>query len=343
MLKKVIFMFAGYLLLLPLLSTFAEAREIKDMYGRKFEVPARPRKVFSTGPSVTYFLYAIDPAMLAGLNFPVKAKDRKYMNDCVSRVPVIGWFGQGQTPNKETLLAVKPEIIFSPKLDTELSSKVYETLRVMNMPVVELNLDWLADYPDAFLRAGNILGRERRARILSDYSRGTLAVAARVVAGLPRDRKVSVYYAEGPDGLSTECDSSRHAELIRLAGGMNVHRCVSRNPYGLERVSLEQVLVYDPEVILVMDRGFYKKVFRDPIWRKIRAVKDGRVYLIPEHPMNWLDRPPSFMRLIGLKWLLNRLYPDMYRIDTVKEARDFYRLFLGVDIPDAEMRKIIYQ
>jgi len=321
----------------------AGGREITDVYGRKFHVPDRARKVFSTGPSGTYLLYAIDPTMLAGLNFPVREKERKYLFNCVTRIPVIGWFGQGQTPNKETLLAAHPDIVFSSKLDQELSTKVYETMKGMNMPVIEMTLDRLSDYPDAFLGVGRILGREERAGKLADYSRATLAQAAALRAGIPNCKKVSVYYAEGPDGLSTECDTSRHVELIRLAGGMNVHRCVARNPYGLEKVSLEQVLLYNPEVILVMDRGFFRKIFQDPIWRKIRAVKEKRVYLIPSEPINWFDRPPSFMRFIGLKWVMNLLYPHEYRIDIVKETRDFYRLFLGVDLSDAETRKIVYR
>jgi len=324
-----------------LLASLAEAKEIVDMYGRRLSMPERPRKVISIGPTGTYLLYAIDPTMLAGLNFPVRKEQKRYLQARMSRLPVIGWFGQGQTPNRETLMMIKPDVIFTSKLDQSLSTKVNEQMKVMKMPVVELSVDTLPEYPDAFLRAGRILGREARARKLSDYSRETLEEAAAIVNRLPQDKRVSVYYAEGPDGLSTECDTSRHVELIRLAGGVNVHRCVSRNPYGLEKVSLEQVLVYNPEVVLVFDKGFYRRVFKDPLWKNIRAVKAGRVYLIPEEPINWFDRPPSFMRFIGLKWVLKRFYPDLYRVDIVKEAREFYRLFLGIEITDQEMKKLL--
>ncbi len=326
---------------LVLFASLAEAKEIIDMYGRKLSMPDRARKVVSIGPTGTYLLYAIDPTMLAGLNFPVRKGQKRYLHGRMSRLPVIGWFGQGQSPNREMLMMIRPDVIFTSKLDQSLSNKVNEQLKVMKMPVVELTVDTLPEYPDAFLRAGRILGREARARKLSDYARKTLEEAGAVVGRIPREKRVTVYYAEGPDGLSTECDTSRHVELIRLAGGVNVHRCVSRNPYGLEKVSLEQVLMYDPEVILAFDAGFYRRVFKDPLWRKIRAVKTGRVYLIPSEPINWFDRPPSFMRFIGLKWVLNRLYPDHYRIDMVKEARNFYRLFLGVEVSEGEMRRVV--
>ncbi|NTU43252.1 MAG: hypothetical protein HGA78_09450 [Nitrospirales bacterium] len=47
------------------------------------------------------------------------------------------------------------------------------------------------------------------------------------------------------------------------------------------------------------------------------------------------------MRLLGAKWLASTLYPTRYAIDMVKETKGFYRLFLGVDITDSEVRGIL--
>jgi iron complex transport system substrate-binding protein len=102
-------------------------------------------------------------------------------------------------------------------------------------------------------------------------------------------------------------------------------------------------MLYNPDVIIAQEKVFYDKVFKDARWQRVKAVREGRVYLVPRQPFNWFDRPPSFMRFIGLKWLMSRLYPEQYRIDIVREARDFYRLFLGVEVSDAEMREIIYR
>lgn len=331
-------------LILLSLVNFAAAREITDMYGRKYSISDYPRKVYSPSPPDTYLLYAIDPTMLAGLNFPVKEKDRKFMHKSILKLPVIGgWFGQANTPNLEMLVKVNPELVVVSRNDTPMGAKITKTMKMLNKPVLDLSVYWLSEYPDAFLRMGRVLGREARARKLAEYSRATLSEAAVFAAGVPRNKKVSVYYAEGPDGLSTECDNSRHSELINLAGGTNVHHCAAKDLYGMEKVSMEQVLLYDPDVILAMDKGFYQDVFRDPRWRKVRAVRQKRVYLIPDQPTNWFDRPPSFMRFIGLKWVMNLLYPNEYRIDIVREAREFYRLFLGVEVSGVEMRKIIYR
>lgn len=331
-------------LIIFFLGGISDAGEIVDMYGRKFSISDHPRKVFSASPPVTYLLYAIDPSMLVGLNFPIKEKDRKYVQKSVLELPIIGgWYGQAYTPNLEMLLKANPEVVAVSRNDTAMSSKITEIMKGMGMPVLDISVYSLPEYPRAFLEVGKTLGREARARKLSQYCRNTLAEAAAVAARLPRDRRVSVYYAQGADGLSTECDNSRHTELINLAGGMNVHRCRARDYYGMEKVSVEQVLLYNPQVILAFDRTFCKRVFSDPKWRRIRAVREKRVYLIPDQPINWFDRPPSFMRFIGLKWVQNLLYPNEYRIDIVKEAREFYRLFLGIVVSEQEMRRIMHK
>ena len=334
--------FISALLILLSVAVGVDAGEITDMFGRRFSLSDHPRKVYSASPPDTWLLYALDPTMLVGMNIPVRGQDRKYLHRHVWRLPLVGGtFGEASTPNMEELLRLNPELLVVSNDETSLSLKVNQGMKMLKRPVLEMTLARPSDYPGAFLRMGRILGREERAKKLSDYCRKTLDRAAAFSRGIPADKRVSVYYAEGVDGLTTECDESRHNELIRLAGGVNVHRCKARNLFGMEKVTLEQALIYNPDVILAMDRGFYRRVWKDPRWRRVRAVRDGRVYLIPDQPLNWFDRPPTFMRFIGLKWVMKRLYPKECSVDIVREAREFYRLFLGVEVPDGEMRKII--
>jgi len=342
--RRILSLAAIGLLVAVYLTPCVEAAEITDMFGRHFHLPECSLKVYSASPPDTFLLYAIDPTLLAGLNFPIKEQDTRFMHPHTLKLPLIGGtFGEASTPNLEMLLRVNPDLVVVSNNETSLSLTVNETLKKMNKPLIEMTLVGLADYPAAFLRMGKLLARQPRAIKLSDYTRKTLIEAARTVAALPPGKKVTVYYAEGVDGLRTECDTSRHNELISLAGGMNVHHCKARNLFGMEKVSMEQVLVYDPEVLLVMDKGFYRRVFNDPKWKRIRAVRKRRVYLIPNQPSNWFDRPPTFMRFIGLKWVMKCLYPKEYRIDIIRESQDFYQLFLSVEVSESEMKKIIYQ
>lgn len=321
----------------------AEGREIVDMAGRRVTAPDEIRKVYTASPPATYMLYAIDPSLLAGLNYPFSQLERRYLSASVATLPVIGgWFGQGRTPNLETLLNIRADIMvvwmWKGKAMNEKIEQVADQLR---LPLVYIGLDTLSDYPEAFRFMGMLLHREKRAEELSEYASGVLGRIEPIVAAVPEAARVSVYYAEAPDGLSTECDKSPHTELINLAGGLNIYQCEPKNDFGMERISIEQVMSADPEVILAQEKEFVEHIYTDPRWRAIRAVKNRRVRLIPRAPFNWFDRPPSFMRLLGIQWLANILYPDRFPLNLHTETREFYSLFLGLQLDDAALAEVL--
>ncbi|NLT21413.1 MAG: ABC transporter substrate-binding protein [Syntrophorhabdus sp.] len=334
-------------LLLTTLCAVSHGREIVDMAGRRVTVPDRIRKVCTDWPIMMYLVYAIDPTLLAGINTPFNEDQKEYVRPSVRALPVVGgFFGQGRTANMETLFKVKPDIIIAEIWgDLALNRRSEELLAGLGIPVVYVKVDVTSDYMDAFLFLGGLLGKEKRARTLSDYGKAGFRETARVTESIPAEKRPRVYYAEGATGLFTECSTSFHGELIRLAGAKNVHTCRDGRfkVRGMEAVTLEQVMRYDPDVIVAMDRTFYANVFKDERWGGVKAVKTGRVYLSPGPFLNWFDRPPSFMRLLGLKWLTWRLYPGSYRIDMVKEAQRFYRLFLGVDMPEDRLKEALYR
>ncbi len=330
--------------LLVISATLGDAREITDMAGRKVMLPDSIRKVYAPSAYGSYIMYSIDQSLLAGLIFPLKEEEKKYFRKETRDLPVIGsLFGQRQTGSVDLLVKAKPDlIILWATHKSALSEKAEESLKKFGWPYVYAVAETIDDYPDVYLFLGRLLGREGRTETLAGYSRKTLSEARAVMSRIPANRRLKIYYAEEGDGLSTECDDSIHAELLKLAGDGNVHRCRAASHMGMDKLSLEQVKLYDPDVIVAQEKVFLEKVFKAPAWRSVKAVREKRVYLIPRIPFNWFDRPPSFMRILGLRWLMNSLYPDDYRIDIVKEAREFYKLFLGVDLRDEEMRNIIY-
>ena len=126
-----------------------------------------------------------------------------------------------------------------------------------------------------------------------------------------------------------------------MAHADNVHHCQQSTHQGMEKISLEQIIAYHPQLILALDRTFAAHAASNPAWRNVDAVKAGRIVVVPRTPFNWLDRPPSFMRALGIQWLANMFYPDHYPFDLRAETKAFYKLFVGVDISDAEVDKIV--
>ena len=321
----------------------AFGREIVDMTGRRVVLPDSIKRVYAPAPYGSYILYAVDPALMSGLIFPLRDEDKKYLHPAVHGLPVIGGlFGQGKTANMEVLLKSKPDLLLMWS-DGKASPnpKMEENMKRLPFPYAYATAGSLSDYPDAFLFIGKLLKRERRAKKLSGYCRHVLAGVDAAVKKVPASKRPKVYYAEGVDGLQTECDDSIHVELLKRAGDTDVHRCHTASHMGLEKISIEQIMLDDPDLIIIQEKIFFEKVFKDPAWQRVRAVRQGRVYLIPRTPFNWFDRPPSFMRFLGLQWITHLLYPREYPVDMVKEAREFYRLFLGVEVSEKDMRRIM--
>jgi iron complex transport system substrate-binding protein len=327
------------------LAGFAQAREITDMAGRKVIVPDVIRKAYAPSPYGSYMMYSVAPEKLAGLMFPLKDEDKKYLHPSVHNLPVIGGLsGEGMRSNIEVLMKMKPDVILVwAGKKNPFSQKSEEILKKLNIPYVYATVDTLSDYPDAYTFIGKLMGKDEQAAKQSAYCRKTLHDVDATVQKIPMDRRPRVYYAEGVDGLSTECDDSIHVQLMKLAGDVNIHRCHTSSHKGMEKISLEQVIMDNPDVIIAQEKVFYDKVLKEPAWSRIKAVREGRVYLIPRAPFNWFDRPPSFMRILGLKWLMHSLYPREYPLDMIKETRDFYSLFLGVNLSTDDARRVIYR
>jgi iron complex transport system substrate-binding protein len=73
----------------------------------------------------------------------------------------------------------------------------------------------------------------------------------------------------------------------------------------------------------------------------VPAVTAGRVFVSPELPFGFIHEPPSVNRLIGLTWLLHKLYPDQAPGNLRDQVRTFYRQFYQVDPTDAEIGRVL--
>lgn len=331
------------LALLTLFLTSAEAAQVTDMYGHGVTLPNRITRVLGASPPVTYMICTLDPSLLVGLNSSPDDGLRRFLRPETMKLPVVGGFGgQGKNFNAEVLLSLKPDVVltWSPR-SSRLNPRVEQMLNSAAIPHVFVKLDNMSDYPAAYEFLGSLLGKKARGRQLSACFSRELKKLEAFSARIPEGKRVSVYFAEEEDGLTTVSSDSVHGEALALAGGRNVYRKQAGNHRVKDRISIEQVITFNPEVIIAQDESFYNSVYRDARWSRVRAVRTRRVYLIPDAPFDWMDRPPSFMRLMGAKWLAGVLYPKTAPVNIVSETRKFYKLFFGASLSDAEVRAIL--
>lgn len=330
------------LLLVAAASLTLNAKVLTDTDNLRIELPDHIDRVFGSSPPMNYLIYAIAPEKMIGLNFKAKNPnndaDDRFLSKKFISLPVIGSFhGGGQNINLETLMAHQPQLILVWK-DDMMVQTVSREIEKTKIPTLSISFREVNDMPKAFRLAGEALGAQKRGDALALYSQKVIDEVQRSVA---KSKPTRYYYAEGTDGLSTECDTSFHVEALNFAGGENVHKCQQSGLLGMEKISFETLLVYDPDVIIVQNRAVYNDLINDPMWQHLRAIKKGRIYLVPTAPFNWVDRPPSFMRVIGIQWLARTFHPDSYKIDLSQRIKEFYSLFLGVKLSDRQTKNLI--
>jgi len=324
---------------LLLLTVPLKAASITDSAGRVVDVPDRIDKVFAAGPPAAILLYMLAPEKMTGWPRAPHADERPFIAAPYRDLPALGRLtGRGGTANLEVVLKTSPDLIldFGSVRDTYIS--LADAVQAQTgIPYILVN-GRFDRTPEALRLLGTALDLAKRGETLARYVEEAFAEIDTAVAGVPTDKRPRVYLARGPDGLETGVRGSINSEIIERAGGINIADAPGQR--GIVRASIEQVIVANPDTIITWDRNFYAKVFKDPLWAGIDAVKRGRVYLSPTAPFGWIDRPPSLNRIIGLQWLARVFYPDHFQGDFGEIVRKFYKMFYHVDLSSAELEQL---
>lgn len=330
--------FAGLLL-------SVRATTLTDAAGRTVTVPDTVQRVSGTAPPPTLLVYAVAPDLLVSSDTPVRssfyAPDTRLLLPSFLRLPAVGgWHGGARGANMEALLALDPHVVIAWRNDFAMEP-VLRSFERFDIPVVFVDQDRVADIPAALRLVGQAVGRAKAGAKLAGDAEIRLAHVRQTVDAIPPERRPAVYYAQGSDGLLTQFEGSYHFDPFLFAGGRSLFPGEQKTMVGMERVSLEQVLQADPEVIVATDARFARNVRTDPRWAGVAAVRAGRVHVIPRDPINWLDRPPCFMRVLGVQWLAGVLHPGTHPDDIVQETITFYRDYLHQEIDATAARSLL--
>jgi iron complex transport system substrate-binding protein len=314
------------------------AATVTDGAGRAVPVPERVERVFPAGPPAAIFLYTLAPELLIGWPRANRPEEREFLLPDVGGRPEVGRItGRGNTANLEVVLALKPDLI----LDVGSVSPTYVSLaeRVQQQTGIPYALlDGRFDgIPLGYRTLGALIGRREQGEAFARSAEDTIKTITQRVGTIPPERRPRVYYARGPRGLETGLGGSINVETIELIA----RNVADGTRGGLANVSIEQVLLWNPEIIVTIDHDFAANVLSDPAWAPVAAVRARRVHLSPKLPFGWVDFPPTVNRLIGLWWLAKILYPDLFPEDLRALTRAFYTRFYHVTPTDTQIDRVL--
>ena len=270
-----------------------------DGLGRQVDLPEPAGRVVSLAPSNTEILFAI------GAGDQVVGRDdfSDYPLEAVE-VPSIGsTYGE---LNTEPIVGLEPDLVLAAGITPP---EHIEALEAVGLTVFVVgNPDTFPTLFDNIALVGRLTGHEPEAIALVD---NLAARHAAVVAAIQGLEPVSVFYeVDGSDPAApwTTGSGTFQQLMFELAGAENI----AADLQGWGQLSLEEILVRDPQVIIFGAGPFVPTTVDSlksrPGWGAVAAVAQDRVYAVDT---DLLDLPGP--RLVeGLEQVARLLHPEAF-------------------------------
>ncbi len=323
-------------------ATAADTRLFTDSLGREVELPATIERICPSGHTAQQVLLTMAPDLMVGLSQELSEEQLTIFGEQFADYPVVGAvLGAKDDFNREAVAAAAPQVI----IDTgEVKKDTQESLDALQdqlgIPVVFVEA-YLEDYGAAYQTLGELLNREERGTKLSQYCTDVYDEVQTTMANIPEPERVNMAYLLGNNGLNAIAKTSVQAQVIDMvANNVVVVDDVSGKGNGNE-ISLEQIAVWNPDLIIFQAGSIYDTVGSDPAWAGIAAITNGNYYQVPNDPWCWMNNPPTVNQLMGMQWLPRLLYPDAFDDSIQDVTRAYYSTMYDYDLTDAELSELL--
>lgn len=318
----------------------AATRIFTDSLGREVELPVNLERVAASGNLAQIALFAIVPDLLVGLAVDWGTNAAQYLHEDYTSLPIFGeFYGKGELSMEQILLA-NPQVIVDVGEPKATAAEDMDAItEQMGIPTVfiEAHLDTM---DEAYLMLGELFNMQDRAKVLSDYCHDVYAMCNDIMLQVGDD-KTSLLYCRGTDGLSVIANGVFQGQLIDFASN-NLAVLEEPSSKGTGNVvSMEQILLWNPEVIIFETNSIYSTVADDETWQQLDAIKNSSYFEVPEGPYNWMGFPASVNRYLGMLWMCDLLYPDKVTYNLKDEVVKYYDLFYHCDLTDEQYDALV--
>ena len=273
----------------------AKTQEFTDSTGRTVTIPAEITKIAITGPLSQVYILPLAGDMLVGVCNEFSADAALYLPEEIFNKTEIGqlYGGKGEM-DLEALLTAAPDLVIDigePKdsIGADMTALTEQT----GIPFIHVDAT-VQTAPEAYRILGKLLGREEKAEALAKWCEETYGNITAMMNKVDADNaRQELLYCLGDKGVNVIAEGSFHAETINMMS-RNLAVIEDVFPGGLgNEVDLEQILLWDPEVIIFAPDSCYDTIAADPQWQSVSAVANGNYFKTPDGPYGWLSSPPA--------------------------------------------------
>ncbi len=298
-----------------------------DGQGRKVSVPREINRIVTNYGIAAHMVCILGEwNKLKGVDS--NSKSVRFFNTISPEIARLPTTGSVSAINLEQTLLLKPDLV----LISGKNKVMVDQLASYGLTVFGIVAEDLSQITHTVQNLGVALNRQKKASQFIAYYNATLDLVKERLKDLSTDERPIVFLT-GPMGVLSTCSRSMYQQgLIDVCGGRNAGGMLSGagSPHGWVTISAEQVLQWNPDVILVVHYGPAKpeEILTDRRWQKIKAVENRKVSYFPSFLTPW--DYPSPQAVLGIRWLAVTLHPEKFRdVDLLKDTDTFYKTFYG--------------
>jgi iron complex transport system substrate-binding protein len=245
---------------------------------------------------------------------------------------------QDFTPNVESVRALNPDVVIQWS-----DSQLVDPLENAGLTVIGLKNNGKQEDVDAWITMfAAMLGKPERATEIKARSDKELAEIKSLAASRSSAGPSIVYFNRFTGGLKAAAANTYNDFYIKLVGGTNP--ATGKDPLpgaGMVGLDVEQVLRWDPEVILLgnFDNAMPHDIYADPAWQSISAVRSRRVYKVPLGGYRW--DPPGQESPLMWHWLSAIAFPEA-RSGLRAKVTEYFRFLYNHEPTSEELDKILW-
>lgn len=314
-------------------------REFTDSLGRTVTLPTKLDKVAISGPLAQIFCFALCPDKLVGIATAWDKTAGTFFDTSYYNLPILGqlYGGKGEL-NLETLLASGAQVVIDVGEPKKTAKDDLDALQEQTGIVFVHITATTETAADAYRKLGDLVGMTEEAEVLAKYCERTYANITELMSKVTKKR---VLYCLGDKGCNVIAKGSFHGEILdMMTENVAVVDSPSSKGTGNE-VDMEQILLWNPDVILFAPGSIYGTVTSDSAWTELDAIKNDNFYEVPFGPYNWMGFPSSVQRYLGMLWLAKLLYPEQADFKLFTEAQNYFKLFYHCELTQAQFEDLM--
>ncbi|MFU8826775.1 MAG: ABC transporter substrate-binding protein [Brevefilum sp.] len=311
---------------------------LRDQAGNQIELPQPVRRVISAYGPATAIVYSVNSgdqlvsASYLGARDPQGAAAMERIDPRFQDLIGDDFFSQSEF-NVEQAAMLAPDLIIAGA-----RSAWVNTIEPLGIPVFLMEAETPEQLRESVLLIGKLFGPHANAQAqawVAYYNRVIEAVEDQLGA-LPTADKPRVLFT-GTQPLRVASGEMYQTDLIEFAGGISVS--TELGGYWND-INLEQVAIWDPEVIIVPPYGgaSVEAITESAEWQILNAVQQEQVFRMPKLVVPWDTPAPD--SVLGIIWLAERLNPDLIELSCAEESAYFYNTFYNYAITGDEIAAI---